>query len=443
MAVWEDHTENRMTITKRQFLKTAGAALATLPIAGQALASENTNNPSAKAPALKDLTVGVKPISANERRERISKAQTLMQQNKINAMLLEPGPAMDYFTGIQWWRSERLTAVIIPQEGEIAVVCPFFEEPSIRESLQLGEDVRVWQEHESPFQRVKEILRDRNISSGNIAFESSVRYFVQQGVMSLLANMKDTLADPITLGCRMFKSPHELALMHKANEITLSAYAHVWSKLELGMSQSELKQLMSTTQAALGGKGIWNMALFNEASAYPHGTKQAQTIREGSIVLMDCGCSVEGYQSDISRTFVFGEASEKQRRVWDTVREGQNVAFAAAKLGTPAGKVDDAVRAYYIKQGFGPDYKLPGLSHRTGHGIGMQGHEPVNFVRGEQQVLKAGMCFSNEPGIYIPGEFGVRLEDCVYMNNEGVQWFTTPPESLDSPIGGLAPLKAS
>ena len=431
-----------MTISKRQFLKTASAAIATLPLVGQAFASESETKTKAKTHVLKDLTAGIQPISASERRERIIKAQSLMQQNNIHAMLLEPGPAMDYFTGIQWWRSERLTAVVIPQEGDIAVVCPFFEEPSIRESLQVGEDVRVWQEHESPFQRVKEILNDRKISSGSLAFESSVRYFVQQGVMSLLPNMADISADPITLGCRMYKSHHELTLMHKANEITLSAYAHVWSKLELGMSQSELKQLMSNTQAALGGKGIWNMALFNEASAYPHGTKQTQTIREGSIVLMDCGCSVEGYQSDISRTFVFGEANKKQRRVWDTVREGQNVAFAAANLGVAAGKVDDAVRAYYIKQGFGPDYKLPGLSHRTGHGIGMQGHEPVNFVRGEQQVLKAGMCFSNEPGIYIPGEFGVRLEDCVYMNNEGVQWFTTPPESLDSPIGGLAPLNA-
>jgi Xaa-Pro dipeptidase len=428
-----------MKLNKRQFLIASGAAIAALPLGQGALALSSNAN-SVENNKLKSLINDVKPISANERKTRIAKAQQLMQKHNIAAMILEPGAAMDYFSGIQWWRSERLTAVVIPKEGEIAVVCPFFEEPSIRESLAVGEDVRVWQEHESPFERIKQILTDRKISQGTLAFEDSVRYFVQRGIMALLPNMQDTSAEPITLGCRMFKDQHELQLMHKANEITLTAYAHVWSQLELGMSQSEVKSLMSSTQSALGGSGIWNMALFNEASAYPHGTNQQQTIREGSIVLMDCGCSVEGYQSDISRTFVFGEPSKKQQKIWSTVREGQQIAFETATLGTPAGKVDDAVRAYYVKQGLGPDYKLPGLSHRTGHGIGMQGHEPVNFVHGETETLKSGMCFSNEPGIYLPGEFGVRLEDCVYMTDKGIQWFTVPPESLTAPIGKLAPL---
>ena len=427
-----------MQFNKRQFLKASGAALATLPFSHAAVASATSKRAVTKP--LKNLTDNVIPVSAQERKTRIAKAQQLMQQHKIAAMILEPGAAMDYFTGIQWWRSERLTAVVIPRQGEIAVVCPFFEEPSIRESLQVGEDVRVWQEHESPFERVKQILKDRKVTQGKLAFEDSVRYFVQSGISSLLPNMQDTSAEPITLGCRMFKDTHELQLMHKANEITLTAYAHVWSQLKLGMSQSDVNALMSSTQTALGGSGIWNMALFNEASAYPHGTKQKQTIREGSIVLMDCGCSVEGYQSDISRTFVFGEPNKKQQKIWKTVREGQRIAFEKATLGTPAGKIDDAVRAYYVKQGLGPDYQLPGLSHRTGHGIGMQGHEPVNFVHGETETLKSGMCFSNEPGIYLPGEFGVRLEDCVYMTNKGVQWFTVPPDSLSSPIGTLASL---
>jgi Xaa-Pro dipeptidase len=452
-----------MEFNKRQFLKASGAALAAIPLSYAAVASTATTNNigksvgksdgnsaenSAEKSALKSLTENVIPISVKERKARIAKAQRLMQKHNIAAMILEPGAAMDYFSGIQWRRSERLTAVVIPKEGEIGVVCPFFEEPSIRESLAVGEDVRVWQEHESPFEQVKQILRDRKITqgalnkgalnNGTIAFEDSVRYFVQRGIMSLLPNMQDTSAEPITLGCRMFKDKHELQLMHKANEITLRAYAHVWSKLELGMSQSDVKSLMSSAQSTLGGSGVWNMALFNEASAYPHGTKQKQTIREGSIVLMDCGCSVEGYQSDISRTFVFGEPSKKQQKIWNTVREGQRIAFETATLGTPAGKVDDAVRAYYVKQGLGPDYTLPGLSHRTGHGIGMQGHEPVNFVHGETETLKAGMCFSNEPGIYLPGEFGVRLEDCVYMTDKGIQWFTVPPYSLSSTICKLA-----
>jgi Xaa-Pro dipeptidase len=437
-----------MEFNKRQFLKASGAALAAIPLSHAAVGSTATTNNVGKSvdnSALKNLTKNVIPISVKERKARIAKAQQLMQKHNIAAMILEPGAAMDYFSGIQWWRSERLTAVVIPKEGEIAVVCPFFEEPSIRESLAVGEDVRVWQEHESPFEQVKQILNDRKINQGSlnkdtIAFEDSVRYFVQRGIMSLLPNMQDISAEPITLGCRMFKDTHELQLMHKANEITLTAYAHVWSKLELGMSQSDVKSLMSSAQSALGGSDIWNMALFNEASAYPHGTNQKQTIREGSIVLMDCGCSVQGYQSDISRTFVFGEPSKKQQKIWSTVRQGQRIAFETATLGTPAGKVDDAVRAYYVKQGFGPDYKLPGLSHRTGHGIGMQGHEPVNFVHGEAETLKPGMCFSNEPGIYLPSEFGVRLEDCVYMTDKGIQWFTVPPDSLVSPIGKLAAL---
>jgi Xaa-Pro dipeptidase len=432
-----------MEFNKRQFLKASGAALAVLPLSHAAIASTSTPSnveKSALTPPLQSLIENVIPISVKERKARIAKAQQLMQKHNITAMILEPGAAMDYFSGIKWWRSERLTAVVIPREGEIAVICPFFEEPSIRESLAVGEDVRVWQEHESPFERVKQVLSDRKISKGTIAFEDSVRYFVQRGIMSLLPKMKDISAEPITLGCRMFKNTHELQLMHKANEITLTAYAHVHSKLELGMSQSEVISLMSSAQLSLGGSGIWNMALFNEASAYPHGTKQKQTIHEGSIVLMDCGCSVEGYQSDISRTFVFGEPSKKQQKIWNTVREGQRIAFETATLGTPAGKIDDAVRAYYVKQGLGPDYKLPGLSHRTGHGIGMQGHEPVNFVRGETETLKPGMCFSNEPGIYLPGEFGVRLEDCVYMTDKGIQWFTVPPDSLASPIGKLAAL---
>ncbi|WP_416307990.1 M24 family metallopeptidase [Neptunicella sp. SCSIO 80796] len=427
-----------MKLTKRDFLKTGAASLAAIPLGNMALAA--TSYTSSPKHNLATITQDVKPISIEERQQRIDKAQKLMKQHQLAAMVLEPGPAMDYFTGIQWWRSERLTAVIIPAEGDIAVVCPFFEEPSIRESLKVGDDVRVWQEHESPFALIKQILTDRKITKGQIGFEQSVRYFVLQGLMSLLSTMSHSSADPVTLGCRMYKSVHELQLMHKANEVTLRAYEHVWQQLAEGMSQQEVKQLMHTAQSDLGGSDIWTMALFNQASAYPHGSKQHQVIKNGSIVLMDCGCAVQGYQSDISRTFVFGEPSAKQRKIWATVRQGQQVAFEKAQIGTAAGKVDDAVRAYYQSQGLGPDYTLPGLSHRTGHGIGMQGHEPVNFVHGEQQKLAAGMCFSNEPGVYIPGEFGVRLEDCIYMTDKGPQWFTVPPDSIESPIGKMGPV---
>lgn len=433
-----------MNITKRAFLKASGASLASLSFAGTVLADSNhaenespTKNTTQK---LVPITGSAKPISKAERLQRIAKAQQLMQQLDIAALVLEPGAAMDYFSGIQWWRSERLTAVVIPQEGNVAVVCPFFEEPSVRESLAVSDDIRVWQEHESPFVLIKQILADAGINKGKVAFENSVRYFVLSGLMDELTNMQHVSAEPVTRGCRMYKSQHELELMHKANEVTLLAYADVWSKLELGMSQGDVKSLMKNAQTQLGGKGAWNMALFNQASAYPHGTKQKQTLTEGSIVLMDCGCNVHGYQSDISRTFVFGEPNKRQRDVWQTVRQGQQVAFEQAKLGVQAGSVDDAVRKLYQTKGFGPGYKLPGLSHRTGHGIGMEGHESVNFVHGETEILKPGMCFSNEPGIYIQGEFGVRLEDCIYMTKNGPQWFTMPPSSLDEPIGKLVKL---
>ncbi len=425
---------------KRAFLKVSGlgaTALGAMTFGKLAAANAMVSTPKQQ---LTNIVGDIQPISAEERRQRIAKAQSLMQKHNLAALVIEPGASMDYFAGVQWWRSERLTALVIPREGEIAVVTPFFEEPSVRETLAVGDDVRVWQEHESPFAQVKQILTDRKIKHGKIGFESTVRYFVLEGVMKALGNFQHTSAEPVIMGCRMIKTAHELQLMHKANEITLKAYEHVWHQLEAGMDQQQVKSLMADAQSQLGGSGIWNMALFNEASAYPHGTRQTQTIREGSIVLMDCGCNVHGYQSDISRTFVYGEPDAKQKKVWNLVREGQQLAFDTAKVGTPTGKIDDTVRKMYVSKGYGPDYKLPGLSHRLGHGIGMEGHEKVNFVRNETTPLAKGMCLSNEPGIYLPGEFGVRLEDCIYIGNEKAHWFTEPPESLEKPIGKVIPL---
>ncbi|GGF66854.1 M24 family metallopeptidase [Alteromonas lipolytica] len=421
---------------KRTFLKIASAGSLGLMLAkgSQATSTQTSEN------SLTSLATDVKPISAQERRERIARAQQLMTSYDIDAIVLEPGAAMVYFTGIQWWRSERLTAVVIPQSGEIGVVCPFFEEPSIRESLAVGEDVRVWQEHESPFALVTQILAERGIKKGRVGFENSVRFFVSHGILATNAGLNAVAAEPVTRGCRIVKSHHELTLMHKANEITLAAYGYAYKRLQKGQSQAEVKTMMNQAMVALGGSQPWSLALFNEASAYPHGTRQQQVINDGSVVLMDCGCSVHGYQSDISRTFVFGKADKKQQQVWETVRKGQQIAFAAAQVGEPAGSVDDAVRAYYSSLGYGPDYVLPGLSHRTGHGIGMEGHESVNFVKGETTRLQPGMCFSDEPGIYIPGEFGVRLEDCLYITDTGPAWFTSPPESLAAPLGKLVPL---
>ena len=419
-----------MRINKRDFLKLSGAAAIA---AGGAPAASAAVGKSGLIPIAGDA----KPIGVAERKARIARAQALMSEHDIDAILLEPGSAMLYFSGVSWWRSERLTAVVIPREGEIGIVTPYFEEPSVRESMTFGDDVRTWHEHDDPFELVAGILKDRGLRKGRIGLEETVRYFVVDGLGVAAPDFTITSALPVTLGCRMYKSDNELALMRKASEVTLRAYEHVYTNLELGMRPMDVSAMMQEAQTALGGVGIWNMALFGPASAYPHGTGQPQEIEQGQIVLMDCGCSVHGYQSDISRTFVFGEPSARQREIWQTVRKGQQIAFETAQPGTPAGAVDDEVRAHYESLGYGPGYATPGLSHRTGHGIGMDGHERVNFVHGEKTLLAPGMCFSNEPGVYIFDEFGVRLEDCLYITADGPAWFTVPPNSLDEPLGNM------
>jgi len=426
-----------MHMSKREFLALAGVSAGA--VATGALSADVKTRGVKTGPDknLAPITADVVPVPVQERLERIAKAQRLMAEDNIDAILLEPGSAMRYFSGVDWWRSERLTTVIIPREGDIGIVTPFFEEPSVRESMTFSADVRSWNEHENPFEFVAGFLKDRKLSGGRIGLEETVRYFVVDGLESVASSFDITSAVPVTQGCRMYKSETEIALMKKANEVTLTAYAHVYRHLQAGMEPGDVKALMSAAQSQLGGAGSWNMALFGVASAYPHGTSQPQKIVEGQIVLMDCGCSIEGYQSDISRTFVYGEPSARQREVWDTVRRGQQIAFESAKIGATAGSVDDAVRAYYEKLGWGPGYKVPGLSHRTGHGIGMDGHERVNFVHGEKTPLAPGMCFSNEPGLYDFKSFGVRLEDCLYMTENGPAWFSVPPDSLDDPVGRM------
>ncbi len=425
-----------MSISKREFLKLSGLSVAAAVATAACSKDEAATTEGSGLSSIIDDAV---PIGVEERQQRIAKAQSLMVQHDIGAILIEPGSAMLYFSGISWWRSERLTALVIPREGDIGVVTPYFEEPSVRESMTFGDDVRTWHEHEDPFGRVAGILKDRGLTGGRIGLEETVRYFVVDGLAKAAPGFEVVPALPVTQGCRMYKSANEIALMRKASEVTLSAYEQVYTSLENGMTPAAVNALMRQAQTDLGGSGVWNMALFGPASAYPHGTSQPQEIEEGQIVLMDCGCNVHGYQSDISRTFVYGEPTNRQREVWNTVRKGQQIAFETATLGTPAGEIDDAVRRHYESLGFGPGYATPGLSHRTGHGIGMDGHERVNFVHGEKTPLAPGMCFSNEPGIYIFDEFGVRLEDCLYMTEDGPAWFTVPPDSLDAPIGRMGP----
>lgn len=384
---------------------------------------------------LKSLTKEAQPISKVEREDRIRKAQILMQAENIDALLLEAGSALIYFTGVKWRRSERFTGVIIPKEGDIVFITPYFEEPSVRESMAFEAEVRTWHEHEDPFKIVVDILRDRKILQGKLAIEETIRHFIVDGIAKLTSVTQLVSGKKITRGCRMFKSTNELALMQVANNVTLEAYRYVYKNIQVGMSPRDIGSMMSEASTSLGGVVKFSGVLLNEASAYPHGTKQPQQVKEGGMILMDCGCSVHDYVSDISRSWVFGEPTKKQRQVWNTVKQGQELALETAQVGVPAGQVDDVVRAFYTKMGYGPDYETPGLSHRLGHGIGIDGHEPINFVRGESTKLAPGMCFSDEPGIYIFGEFGVRLEDCLYITETGPKLFTNFSPSIDQPFG--------
>lgn len=407
-----------------------------MAVAGAAVAAgARVHAQDSTAQALSSLTKAAQPISAQEHGARIAKVQSLMQQRKVAALLVEAGSSLEYFTGIRWWRSERTTAVLIPAAGGVSVVTPYFEEPSIRETLKVAGDVLPWKEDESPFDLIAGALRDHAPKEGPLAVESTTRFFIIDAVTRAWGSGRQVISgDDLVRPCRMIKSAAELALLQAANDVTIAALKHVHGKVEAGMQRPDVMRMLVEATEALGGKHEFSLVLLNDASAYPHGSEKPQTVREGSVVLVDTGCSVHGYQSDISRTWVMGEPSARQREIWDTVKQGQELALRTAKIGVPVGNVDKAVRAFYESRGWAKDYGLPGTSHRTGHGIGMDGHEPPNLVRNDTTPFAAGMCFSDEPGIYIPGEFGVRMEDCWYMSEAGPRLFTPLAKSIDAPI---------
>lgn len=382
---------------------------------------------------LKSMTDDVKPITVEERKKRIERAQLLMTDSKIGAIYLDGGTSMEYFTGIRWGTSERMMAAIIPARGEIKYVSPHFEEARVRELMTIGDDVRVWEEHESPYKAVASIFSDLGIRTGKIGMEERVRFFLFDGIRKEATNLEFVSADPVTINCRMFKSPTELALMQKANDITIEAYRACIPLLKEGMSPGEFSGLLADAHRKLGARG-GAFASFGAASAFPHGSSTPQKLNVGDVVLMDGGCSVGGYASDITRTVVFGEPTRRQREIWDLEKQSQAAGFAAAKLGDPCENVDIASRKVIVDAGFGPGYNVPGLPHRTGHGIGMDGHEWGNMVLGNKTLFQPGMCFSIEPTISIYGEFGIRLEDCAYMTEEGVKWFSQPSQAIDKPF---------
>ena len=379
------------------------------------------------------------PISSAERVQRLARAKELMRASGIGAVLVESGPSLDYYTGVQWWRSERLTAAVIPAEGDPVIVTPFFEQPSIAEMLKVPAEIRTWNEDEEPLRLVADFLHERRVADRPVAFEETDRYWIMDRLKQQIPGVSIVSANPVVRAQRMIKSPAELALMQAANDIMLASLRYAGERTRVGMTPADIDANIAAVHKQMGSAYDGGLVLIGEASAYPHGSKKPHVVQRGDIVLLDCTSSVHGYQADITRTFVVGTPSAEQRKLWDQVHQGQQIAIETAKVGLPAGAVDDAVRRVYASWGFGPGYRLPGLSHRTGHGIGMEVHEPVYLVHGETTPLAPGMCFSDEPGLYIPGKFGVRLEDCWHMTESGPKFFTQPPSSIDQPFGAGTP----
>jgi Xaa-Pro dipeptidase len=423
-------------VTRRAFLGASAAATAALTSTTEAVARQNAGRRHPAIQALSSMRSQARPITADERRARIEKAKRLMTEHKIDALTLCSGTSLVYFTNIRWSGAERLFACVIPAKGSPFFVSPAFEEDRAREQIALGPftggaDVRTWHEHESPYDLVAQGLKDRGITTGRIGIEETVKFVFSDGIAKAAPAITTVSATPVTAGCRTIKDAHELELMQLASTVTLKAYEAAWKALADGMTQNDFAQLVSAAHSQLGFTGSAGVQV-GRYSALPHGSVQPQVIKEGSILLIDGGCSVEGYASDISRTFVLGKPTDKMKRVFEIERKAQDAALAAAKPGVPCEAVDAAARKVIVDAGFGPDYKY--FTHRVGHGMGMDGHEWPYLVRGNKLPLAPGMTFSDEPGIYIRGEFGVRLEDDVYITPDGAKLFTPQSNSLEQPF---------
>ena len=367
------------------------------------------------------------PISEVERAQRRAKAQRLMLTSGVHALLVEPGPALDYFAGLRWGRSERLFALLLPRKGEAIVICPAFERQRAESQIQGKFRIRVWQEDESPYTLIGATLRDWGFAAGTLAVESSARVFVSDALARVRPALQVVSGDPITQSCRGVKDAHEVEIMRHANRVTIEAYRATLQTLREGMTQNELGANLQQAFQKLGYRG-GALVLFGESSAYPHGLEQPRALEPGQVVLIDGGTSVHGYQSDITRTVAFGEPAAEAIKVFEIVREAQRRALRAARPGKTAGAIDTVARDYITAQGYGPGYRL--FTHRLGHGIGLEGHEWPYLVKGSDVVLRPGMSFSNEPGIYQYGKFGVRLEDIMVITETGAQLLTEPARSL-------------
>ena len=427
--------------SRRHFVAAASAALSASALglrSTRPLHAAEATDPSLPESirALRPMTAGVTPISVAERRARIEKARELMRAQKMDALVLTGGTSMEYFTGIRWGVSERLLAAIIPTKGSAFLVTPKFEEERAMEQAHegpLGKDAQVyaWEEDEDPFLLVAKGLRDRGLATATVGAEETTRFVFGEGMEKALPGGRFTSGTPITAGCRMVKDAHEIELMQHASTVTLTAYEAAFKGLRDGMTQNEFQELIRAAHRQLGYDGSASVQV-GEFSALPHGSAKPQVVREGTIVLIDGGCKVEGYVSDISRTFVIGRATQRMKDVFEIELRAQTVALAAARPGVACEDVDAAARKVIVDAGFGPGYKY--FTHRVGHGMGMDGHEWPYLVKGNKLPLVPGMAFSNEPGIYIPGEFGIRLEDDMIITPTGARLLTPQSRSLETPF---------
>lgn len=393
----------------------------------------NTNQALAE---LTNMTAQAKPISKSEYRQRIKKAQSLMQQHQISATFIYAGTNLQYFTGTQWYPSERLVAAILPAQGDIEYIVPHFEIDTFQSFSLIAGKINTWHEDEDPYQLVNQCLLKLTDSPGQIAVDETTPFFVVSGLQTASEQYQWITAEQVIKACRMQKSVNELALMQCAKNMTLAVHKATARILKPGITTQQVTEFIDQAHQKVGAKGSsFCIVLFGKDSAFPHGVKSPKALADNEIVLIDTGCIVEGYQSDITRTYVFGEPNTRQREIWNIEKQAQLAAFKAAKIGTECGKVDVAARQYLASQGLGPDYDVPGLPHRTGHGIGLDIHESPYLVANDTTPLANGMCFSNEPMIVLPGEFGVRLEDHFYMTEQGPKWFTEPAFSIDDPFG--------
>ena len=434
--------------TRRTMIGTSAAAAAGLVLgtrslaagssAGAVDASETVQAATPLPPAIRALVSMKKqatPISVDERRARLENARRLMTANNIDALLLTGGTSMEYFTGIRWGLSERLLAAVIPVKGSAFLVTPKFEEARAMEQAHLGPlgkeaDVYAWEEHESPYALIAQGFKSRGLSTATIGAEETVRFQFSDGAAHL-PNVKVVSGTPISAGCRMVKDAHEIALMRLASQVTLKAYEAAWKSLKEGMTQDDFAQLVQLAHKQLGFDGSAGVQV-GKYSALPHGSATPQVVREGSILLIDGGCKVEGYSSDLSRTFVLGKPTQRMKDVFEIEHRAQSMAVKTARPGLPCEAVDAAARKVIVDAGFGPDYRY--FSHRVGHGMGMDGHEWPYLVRGNTLPMQPGMVFSDEPGIYIPGEFGIRLEDDMLITENGAELFTPQSPSLEHPF---------